>query len=249
MPLVCDRTSCDYLTVCFTFSDINYWLDGKKGDYEGQKESLRRIHILIPDTHRKFSEDMTLKRKRDTRREGERQKRRQREAEKERGADWRTHWVVWICFDFLYWVLSAFKYSLKLKKHKGACVCVCLYLIFFCFLHIVMWQTTQAIVYPLKQCNRWFIEAFDLSVCFTLISHLIPVLEVRDNVHRTEPGDLHSLCLSLTWCESLQLIQPALPLNKQLILNDNKSENPSLRSLLQSKCHFSQNRCVSCQLP
>lgn len=126
-----------------------------------------------------------------------------------------------------------------------------LYLIFFlCFLLIVMWQKTQAIVYPLKQCNRWFIEAFDVSVCFTtLISHLIPVLEVRDNVRRAEPGDLSSQCLSLTWCESLQLIQPALPLNKQLILNDNKSENPSLRSLLQSKCHFSQNRCVSCQLP
>lgn len=128
---------------------------------------------------------------------------------------------------------------------------MCLYLIFFCFLYIVMWQKTQAIVYPPKQCNRWFIEAFDVSVCFctTLISHLIPVLEVRDNVRCAEPGDLRSLCLSLTWRESLQLIQPVLPLNKQLILNDNKSENPSLRSLLQSKCHFSQNRCVSCQLP
>lgn len=193
---------------------------------------------------------MTLKRKKDTRREGERQKRRQREAERERRADWRTHWVVWYCFDFLHWVLTAFKYSLKLKKHKEACVCLCLYLIFFCFLHIVMWQKTQAIIYP-KQCNRWFTKALDVSVCFstTLISHLIPVLEVRDNVHRAEPGDLCSLCLSLTWCESLQLIQPALPLHKQLILNDNKSENPSLRSLLQSKCHFSQNRRVFCQLP
>lgn len=129
----------------------------------------------------------------------------------------------------------------------GVCVCVCLYLIFFCFLHIVMWQKTQAIVYPMKQCNRWFIEAFDVSVCFTaLISHLIPVLEVRDNVRRAEPGDLCSLCLSLTWCESQQLIQPALSLNKQLILNDHKSENPSLSASVQSKCHFSQNRCVSC---
>jgi len=100
----------------------------KKGDYEGEKVTLRWISISIQDTQTiLWGYDIEKK-------EGCKKGGRETEAEEERRADWRTGWcgiALTSCIEF--W-LHLFKYSLKLKKHKGACVCVCLYLILFCIL-------------------------------------------------------------------------------------------------------------------
>jgi len=78
----------------------------KKGDYEGEKVTLRWISISIQDTQTiLWGYDIE---KNEGCKKGGRETEKETEAEEERRADWRTHWVVWYCFDFLHWVLTSF---------------------------------------------------------------------------------------------------------------------------------------------
>ncbi len=138
----------------------------KRGDSEGQKENLRRIHILIPDTPTENSLRIWHWKERGTQEGGGREDRKgdRERQKKERGADWQDSTGVGCGFALNFPVLSSvciLNTALKLKKQKGACVCVCLYLFSFVFSTLWCGKRPQAIVYPLKQCNKWFIEAFD----------------------------------------------------------------------------------------